>query len=431
MFGVSEGFDVVIGNPPYVRQEVLGIEYKRKLKSIFPEIANGIADLYIYFFGLALKELKENGISIFITPNKFLKTKYGIELRNTLVNYDVDKIIDFFELPVFEAANDTSISIIKKIRNNNITKYFPVRSLVNLDLNKITKENYYITQKNKTEWIFVNDIQHIILKKLYDKSVTLKEFANDKIFRGITTGLNEVFVLEKEIADHLLKTESKKIVKHYTQSIDIKKWNILDQSRFFLATGYELDISKLYPSAYNYLKTFEKPLKKRLDKGKNWWNLRACKYYDEFEKPKIIYMHTAKKHEFYLDTEGYYINNSCYMIISDNKFLFCFLNSKLFEWFKKLKFVAYGDADNSGRCKLDYNKMITVPIKDISINSQQPFITLVDQIISKKSKGEDTTALENEIDVMVYKLYELTYDEVKIVDPEFWMSEGEYGSIKN
>jgi hypothetical protein len=176
-------------------------------------------------------------------------------------------------------------------------------------------------------------------------------------------------------------------------------------------------------------------LKKRLDKGKNWWNLRACKYYSEFERPKIIYMHTAKKHEFYLDIEGHYINNSCYMIVSDNKFLFCFLNSKLFEWFKRLKFVAYGDADEGGRCKLDYNKMITVPIKRISIDQLQQFITLVDRILSNTkdadylrnyTKQAKVKELEDKIDIMVYKLYDLTYDEAKIVDPGIHLLREEY-----
>jgi len=153
--------------------------------------------------------------------------------------------------------------------------------------------------------------------------------------------------------------------------------------------------------------------------------LRPCKYYNEFEKPKIIYMHTAKNHEFYLDNEGYYINNSCYMIVCDNKFLLCFLNSKLFKWFKRLKFVAYGDAGKGGRCKLDYNKMITVPMKKITVDQQQPFITLVDRILAI-TKDEDylqnpqkqahVKALEREIDQMVYKLYGLTEEEIRTVE---------------
>ena len=217
----------------------------------------------------------------------------------------------------------------------------------------------------------------------------------------------------------MLNTESKKIVRPYAKSTDIKKWNLLSDDNYFLATGYDIDVENNYPSAFKHLMKYENSLKKRLDKGKHWTNLRACKYYSDFEKNKIIYMHTAKKHEFYFDEKGRYINNSCYMIISESKFLFSFLNSKLFEWLKKIKFVAYGDAAESGRVKLDYNKMITVPIKKVTDKSEKIFNTLF--LEGKKITGIDksTIEIEQQIDNLVYKLYELTYDEVLVVEPEF------------
>src|SRR3989344_1864347 len=421
----NPGFDIVIGNPPYVRQEILGIEFKTLMKKIFPDVANGVADLYVYFFAIALKLCRHQGTIAYITPNKYLKTKYGAELRSTLNNYQVDEIIDFFELPVFEAANDTAITIILNKTPRDPTKYFPVYSLEKLDLISLTRNKPTNLQKNESEWIFVDNKQVSILNKITNDSILLKDYVQKKIYSGIKTAFNPAFVLSKETAKELLKTESKAIVKKYAQSTDIKKYGLLDKNKYFLATGYDLDIPKNYPSAFKFLKQFEEQLKIRLDKGKNWWNLRSCKYYADFEKPKIIYMHTAKKHEFFLDTEGHYINNSCYMIISNNKFLLSFLNSKLFEWYKRLKFVAYGNADDGGRCKLDYNKMITVPIKKITEQQQKPFIHLVDQILSitkddnyldNPDKKAKVKRLEKEIDQLVYKLYELTPEEIEIVE---------------
>lgn len=118
------------------------------------------------------------------------------------------------------------------------------------------------------------------------------------------------------------------------------------------------------------------------------------------------------------------------MVISDNKYLFFFLNSILFDWFKRIKFVAYGDADEGGRVKLDYNKMITVPIKQISASQLKWFEQKYEQI--KKSLGNTTKVneLEHEVETRLFKLYELEYNEVKTVCPEFWMSEEEYASIK-
>ena len=224
----------------------------------------------------------------------------------------------------------------------------------------------------------------------------------------------------------LLKSESKCLVKAYAKSTDIKQWSIRGPKKYFLATGYDIDIEHLYPTAFKYLNRFKNRLIDRGDKGKHYYNLRPCAYYDEFENPKLIYIHTAVNHQFFYDTDGHYINNSCYMIISDSKFLFCFLNSKLFKYYKRIKFVAYGDGQESGRCKLDYNKMVTIPIKrDVD---EEPFVksyTLI-KTIKDADPNVDTTALESEIDRLVYQLYGLTYDEVLIVDPETPITREEY-----
>ena len=310
------GFDIVIGNPPYVRQERLGQELKEILKKGFPHVANGTADLYVYFFALGLKIFKKKGVLFFITLNKFLKTKYGVELRNELANkYDIDLIIDFFELPVFQAATDSSITKIINSNNKSDTRYYPVKTLINLNLFEITFGSYQKVIKDKTEWKFINGKHNSILGKVELDSIPLKEYTNNKIYFGIKTGLNEAFELSKEEAEYLLKTESKYLVKKFAKSTDITKYSLKNSNRYFLVTGYDLDIKAKYPSAFNYLKKFENKLIKRQDQGKNWWNLRACTYYSEFEKTKLIYIYTAKKHEFYLDTEGRYINNNCYIAV--------------------------------------------------------------------------------------------------------------------
>ncbi|MBV6477750.1 MAG: hypothetical protein HGGPFJEG_00494 [Ignavibacteria bacterium] len=419
MFGLNEGFDIVIGNPPYVRQEKLDKNYKAILNSIHKEVANGTADLYVYFFSQALRIVSNMGCIIFITLNKYLKTKYGLELRNLLKDkYFVDLIVDFFELPVFEAATDSSITKIINDKLKRETRYFPIKRLEEFTNENFQKGNSRIVQMNENDWSFIDSKAKSLLKKTYNNTITLNNFVNGKIYRGITTGFNEAFILSESDSIKLRKSESKEFIKPYAKSVDIKKWNLLDYNKFFLATGYDLNIKSKFPTAFNFLSQFENELKARQDKGKHWWNLRACKYYDEFLKPKLIYMHTAKKHEFFLDYEKRYINNSCYMIISENKFLFCFLNSKLFDWFKKIKFVAYGDAEDTGRVKLDYNKMINVPIKRITQKEEYLFSIKVNNIITKRKLGHNFTDLDNQIDIMVYKLYELTYDEVKIVDPE-------------
>ena len=174
------------------------------------------------------------------------------------------------------------------------------------------------------------------------------------------------------------------------------------------------------------MRRYEDKLRERQDQGENWYNLRSCAYYEEFEKPKLVYIYTAKKQEFYLDTEGRYINNNCYMIISDNKYLFFFLNSILFDWFKRIKFVAYGDADEAGRVKLDYNKMITVPIRQIPETRLKWFEQKYAEIKKSLSNQSRVKSLEQEVEIMLFKIYDLAYKEVKTVCPDFWLSQDEY-----
>ncbi len=413
----KNGFDIVIGNPPYIRQEKLGKEYKELLCSIFPNVGNGIADIYVYFFGLALKLLSVNGVLMFITLNKYLKTKYGKDLRNTLANKTVDLIIDFFELPIFNASTDAAITKVFNNSSNIETRYFPMKTLENLDLFKTTAGIYLTTIKDSDEWKFVNDIDEQILSKIYTGTVSLKEFTDNRIYRGITTGLNKAFVIkDKSIAKQLLSSESLPIIKRYAQSTDIEQWQIKNDNKLFIATGYDIDIENQYPTVFNYFRQFEYELKSRCDKGVEYYNLRSCAYYDEFEQPKIIYIHTAKNHKFYLDTEGHYINNSCYMIVSNSCFLFCFLNSKLFKYLKRLKFVAYGDGQEAGRCKLDYNKMITVPIK--TNVDESPFISIVNKVKIEihNTHIHNVAKYEKQIDQLIYDIYGLTDSEIKIIE---------------
>ena len=135
-------------------------------------------------------------------------------------------------------------------------------------------------------------------------------------------------------------------------------------------------------------------------------------------------------HEFYFDNENRYINNSCYMISTESHYLFFFLNSKLFKWYKHIKFVAYGDATESGRAKLDYNKMITVPIKIVSNQNMDYFKELYEKIKASQLANTDTSILKLNASCYLYKLYNLSFVDVKKIDQEFALSEAEYNNFK-
>lgn len=173
VFTEKDGFDIVIGNPPYVRQEAIDPYYKPKYIEAHPEVGSGTADVYVYFFDSAINSANPGGTIIFITLNKYLKTKYGTGLRKKLKDKNVDMIIDFFELPVFEASTDTAITKIINEPDADSTRYFPVKTLDNLDLNALTKGQSLKVIKDGTEWKFVQPLEEDVLEKLYRGTVNL------------------------------------------------------------------------------------------------------------------------------------------------------------------------------------------------------------------------------------------------------------------
>lgn len=435
VFTEKGGFDIVIGNPPYVRQEAIDPYYKPLYVQNHPEVGSGTADLYVYFFDSALYVTNPGGVIIFITLNKYLKTRYGSGLRKKLKDKCVDLIIDFFELPVFEASTDTAITKIINTPDTDTTKYFPVKSLDNLDLNVITKGEPLKVIKSDKEWTFVVGSYNSIVEKINTSTISLKEFTDNRMYRGITTSLNPCFVITEKEKEELIKMNpnSKELIKPFFNSTGYTKWKLGDRVKYLIFAHKSFEIEK-YTAIYQRLLAFKPDLEKRQNvvrDGELWWQIPySITYKDDFEQPKLLYTYTAKKHEFYFDENGMFTNNNCYLIVSDSKFLFFFLNSILFDWFKRIKFVAYGDADEGGRVKLDYNKMITVPIKQISASQLKWFEQKYEQI--KKSLGNATkvTSLEHEVETSLFKLYQLTYAEVKTVCPEFWMSEEEYNNTK-
>ena len=459
----NSGFDIIIGNPPYIRQEKLAHSYKKLLCSIYPNYGEGTADILVYFFGLGVNILRTNGILNFITSNKFLKTKYGRTIRNTFAtDVDVTFFIDFFELPVFNnASTDAGITFLIKRQPDSETRYYPVKTLENLNLTELTKGSFLRVIKNIEEWQFVKNEELSILSKLNSNSAPLSDFVNGRIYRGITTGSNPSFMLNSDVRQLILAgcespgeyERTDNLIKKAFRSRDIRKYSYTGPEQWLLFIPWhfplpfdeaekmepkeaiiesEKKMQSEYPSLYRYLCSHKEELAGRNQDETGiryeWYALQrwGAKYYKEFDEEKLIYIHTAKNHEFYYDTEKHYVNNSCYIIASKSKFLFFFLNSSLFDYFKRIKFVAYGDGAEEGRCKLDGNKMATVPVKKNVEEKpfEDAFRSLKNEICSGNT--DIIKEIESQIDRYIYHLYNLSYDEVLIINPLFKLSREEY-----
>ena len=429
--GEFVGFDLIIGNPPYIRQEEIK-ELKPHLEKRYATY-QGTADIFVYFYELGLNNLNKDGIFSFITANKWMRADYGKNLRKWLKNKEIVKIIDFGDLPVFEEATTyPSIIIIKNQPPQTDTRACNVHTLDFKNLHKyIAKKGFNIKAKqlHDDSWILIEEKVFNLLEKIKDGKKTLGEYVDDKIFRGVLTGLNEAFVIDEKTKNRLIKADEKsaEIIKPFLAGRDIKRYRQPQPDKYLIlfpkgiTKSWFGDLSEnkafkqlklKYPSICNFLNQFKNKAKIRLDKGDYWWELRACDYYEEFEKVKVVYPNICKRPEFSIDENSNYVNQRCYMISNGNKNLIGLLNSRLYYFlFENILPKLRG-----GFYEPSYKYFKDFPVVECSENQQ--LTQKVTQILTLKREDAqaDTSTLEAEIDQMVYELYGLTKKEIKIIE---------------
>ena len=279
-------------------------------------------------------------------------------------------------------------------------------------------------------WAILSFAELAIKHKIEDSGIPLKDWDID-IYRGIVTGCNEAFIMDKIKREQLIAQDPKsaEIIKPLLRGKDIKRYHAQQSGFYILATGYDLDILHQYPTIFSYLedigkridsgriKTKGKGLFNRDDQGENWWNLRACAYYSEFDEEKIVYPETTHSANFFYDDGQHFIDKTCFMITGSNlKILVGLLSSTLMTFAYK----QYCSGTVLGKKGYQYNKhaLEQLPVAKIPVAQQPSFIALVDQILAAKAADPDadTADLEQEIDRMIYALYDLTDDEIAIVE---------------
>ena len=435
MFGVKGGFDIVIANPPYI--EAKKLKYiASTLKGIY-DIYSGTADLSIYFIEFGLNILKEGGELTFITTNKFFTTAYGKKLRHLLLKKNIHRIVDFEQVEVFE--NVLVSSTVIGIGNN------PAKQCSNLTYEKFYQLNQeqfkllFVEQKDKLgsypqnvlddeEWSFADMTGLKLKEKIENKTVKLGNIEGVNIYRGVTTGYNPAFIIDNSKKRELISEDAnnKDVIKNMLQGRNIRKWYYNESNEFFLLTGYDLDIKSDYPRIYTHLVHYRNVLSERADQGKNWWNLRACNYYFEFEREeKIIWGLTADKWAFTLDKEKHYLPSNGYILTSTDleiRYILGLLNSKLMKHY----FSYIGVMTAGGAYTLKAATISSLPFK--TTEKTEPISSIVDEILSLKEKNHDAdvSIQEQKIDYIVYHLYNLTYDEVLIIEPNPPFTREEY-----
>lgn len=343
------GFDVVIGNPPYVRQELFK-DIKPYLENNY-KCYNSAADLYTYFIEKSIKQLrKPTGIYSVIVANKWMRANYGKELRIWLKNQNIVEIIDFKDLPVFTDA--TAYPCILTVEGDKITEQFTGVEVDNLSFTSL--EQYVNAYKKTVDknhlrddgWSLANSNIMEIVSRLIIENTSLKDTINSKMFVGLKTGLNDAFIITKDFYEKLLSKSNKytEIVKPYGVGRDLSRYGkpIIDKYIICIPNKWtdskgafenEINAWNWFDLEYNliseHLKFYEEKAKIRSDQGKYWWEMRACDYYKEFETTKIIYPEIASQGRFSIDDNQTYFDMTSFIIGSDSKELLAILNSKL------------------------------------------------------------------------------------------------------
>ena len=442
------GFDVIIGNPPYIQLQAMK-EVSEQLQQFDYKTYEKTGDIYSLFYEKGNTLLRENGFLGYITSNKWMRAGYGKTTRNYFLQHTQPQLLVDLGSGVFdEATVDSNLLIFQK---TNFTQPFDALDISKekniKNIRNYTDKMLSIVPKIDESWTISSSIEQSIKQKIETKGKPLKDW-DIKLYRGITTGYNEAFIIDGKTKDELIAQDPKsaEVIKPILRGRDIKRYKaefadlwLINIPKGYTIKGknteketenilrepmprygyYEIDYAwiwfeKQLPAIAKHLKPFQEKAKKRLDMGDYWWELRACAYLNDFEKEKIVFSKASQEKSFSFDFKNNFLLNTSYFISGNNlKYLIVFLNSNFIN-FAFLKFYQGGGIEG----EITLQAIENIPIPELSEADQQPFIDLVNQILAKKEQGEDSIALEKEIDQMVYGLYELTEEEIKIVEEQ-------------
>lgn len=423
------GFDAIIGNPPYFsleKSEINYFQFDEKYKSIEKR-----GDIYTLFYELGLNILRPRMNLCFITSSTWLRSNYGKSLRTTLLKYyNPSFLIDFSDYPVFDSATVlTNIIFIGKEPYSGHTKGCLIEKTMLPSSNAldefITQKSYGIDNLNETSWSVSSISKYNIRNKIINKGITLLE-SGYTITNGFRTGFNEAYVIDEKIKNNLLKQDSNciEIIKPIVRGRDLKKYQATFENLYIIivAHGEGENLKEKYPVIYSHLSCFEKELRNRgqVKNGQHHWleldNHPSKEYLNLFLKPKILYPEITKFLPFYLDNQDhFYSNNKTFFITGENlDSLISYLNSKLFKY---IFLETFPELQGNSR-ELRKVFMEQIPMIKVAEETNDEFKILVSKI-SKcliENPNADTKDLESEIDKLVYKLYELTDEEIKVIE---------------
>ncbi|MCT3682263.1 Eco57I restriction-modification methylase domain-containing protein [Elizabethkingia anophelis] len=436
------GFDIVIGNPPYVQMQKLGKQ------SLFLEAEDFVTfkrtgDIYVLFYEKAFNILKNKGILSYITSNTWMRTKFGEELRKFFLNEThIVNLINIEDTQIFPSATvEVNILISQKK-----SWEYPVKATVikgnfskGDSISEYVAQNYSLIQHLSTEgWIILDNLNYKLKKEIENNGVKLRDW-NVEFYRGFLTGFNDAFFIDEKTKTEILSQEphAEKIIKPLLRGRDIKKYDYDYKNSYviFPHNGYTTSkknrINRInideYPVVKTHLNKYINELRIRADQGNTIYNLRNCAYVEVFDQEKIVWLSISDKPAFALDMQQMYVTAPAYIMTSDrSKYLLAFLNSKIMEWY--LDKVSSSTGQGTNQWSKIFVEQLPIPI--INDGRKEIIETLVN-IITYCTKNKNifnsteinssqiSSFFEEIIDGLIFDLYfeeEMKYKEIYITD---------------
>ncbi|MCY3769059.1 MAG: Eco57I restriction-modification methylase domain-containing protein [Gammaproteobacteria bacterium] len=423
MFGVTEGFDIVLGNPPYIQLQKDRGKLSKQYRNSGYQCFVGTGDIYQLFYERACQLLKpQQGLLCFITSNSWLKAKYGKKLRRLFSEHHTPLKLLEMGKGIFEnAIVDTNILMLVNGKRDLVGKAVDMDCLPNKNFPPSQDFWSELRPQGENPWMTLNPVERGILDKIEAIGTPLKDW-DISIKMGVKTGYNNAFIIDNETREALVEEDprSAEIIKPVLRGRDIKRYQAKWAGLWLIGShnGYKgvppIDIDD-YPVVKQHLHKFYPQLVKRQDKGVTPYNLRNCAYHAEFLRDKLIWMHMSPMGRFAYSDDGVYCNQKTFILIGASlKYLCAVLNSTLMTWMMKNTAVTTG----MGLLQWDKFTVEDISIPMITDSRQRRFIDLIDNILAVKAtnRSADISKQEVEIDRSVYDLYGLTPEEIAVIE---------------
>ena len=429
MFGVSDGFDIVIGNPPYIQLQNDGGKLAKLYADCNYKTFARTGDIYCLFYERGHQLLKPNGHLCYITSNKWMRAGYGEKTRDFFAkNTNPMLLIDFAGVKIFESATvDTNILLFAKAPNEHKT-WCAVTNKQNKD--SVKNLSVFVQQSgsecefsNSDSWVILSPIEQSIKRKIEAVGTPLKDW-DIQINYGIKTGYNDAFIINTEKRDEILsncqsedeRTRTAELIRPILRGRDIKRYGYNWANLWLINThnGIRGKLERVhiedYPAIKAHLDQYWDRISKRADKGDTPYNLRNCAYLEDFSKPKILWKRVGSILRFcYNDNEALGLDSTCFALGNNIEFVCCVLNTPMGHYLLQ-------DAPKTGTGDLLISVQAVEPIKlpSVTYEINIEFKRLLEMMIANCSDD-----IENEISQKIFNLYGLSHEEQKYIEENF------------